>query len=116
VNVVEQSAGTSSPDGSAVLIEIPSGLEALAHRYLASRYNELPLLEALLECSDYEQIRRLSHNMKGTGTSYGFPDVTRLGSAMEMASKERDSSNIAKQMNALSTYVHSAIRQLQLTI
>ena len=45
-------------------------------------------LKAAAEAEDFETARRLGHNMKGTGTSYGFPEITALGEAVERAAKQ----------------------------
>ncbi len=95
-----------------VHIEIPEGFEQLSPRYLASRQKELPLLRELLERSDFDTLRRLSHNMKGTGTSYGFPDISRLGAALEQAAKAGNESDFAQQITKLAAYIEAANVQL----
>ena len=95
-----------------ILIDIPKGLEKLAWRYINVRQKELPVFQRLLESAEFEEIRRLSHNLKGTGTSYGFPDITRLGAAIESASKQKDISDLSLQMLALSDYVEAAMQQV----
>jgi hypothetical protein len=51
-------------------------------------------------------------NHKGTGTSYGFPDITRLGAAAERAAKESDKPEVSRQMADLFACVEAASRQL----
>jgi HPt (histidine-containing phosphotransfer) domain-containing protein len=97
---------------STVVIQIPEGMEQLARNYLAARRKEAPVFEDFLEHSDFDSIRRLAHNLKGTGASYGFPDITRLGAAAERAAKESDKPEVSKQMADLFAYVESASRQL----
>jgi hypothetical protein len=109
--VVESEEKASS--GASVLIAIPKGLEVLALRYINSRRRELPIFQELAEQANFDEIRRLSHNLKGTGTSYGFPDITRLGAGIEKASKEQNLEDVTRQMIALSEYVNVAIHQLQ---
>ena len=109
---LEQNTSTSEPEQLAVAMDIPQGLEKLARRYISTRLQELPVFENLLGRSEFDEIRRLSHNLKGTGTSYGFPDITRLAAAMERASKEQDATSIAEQLLSLSIYVQAADKQL----
>jgi signal transduction histidine kinase/DNA-binding response OmpR family regulator/HPt (histidine-containing phosphotransfer) domain-containing protein len=97
---------------SPALIEIPEGLEELARNYLASRRLELPILEGMLERSDFEGLRRLAHNLKGTGGGYGFQEITRLGSSLEQASKDRDLTDLSGQLMELSAYLQAADKQL----
>ena len=105
-------AAPSETANASVFIDIPEGLEELAPRYLGARRQELDVLEAAVQRADFEQLRTLAHNMKGSGTSYGFPEVTRIGKAMEQASKECDVARLSKQLLELSTYVEAASRQL----
>ncbi len=112
MDAMEERISRPVSGGAGVLIQIPEGLEVLALRYIASRQKELPAFQELLERSDFETIRRMSHNMKGTGTSYGFPDITRFGALIESASKEQNLQEISTQVRALSTYVLAAVQQL----
>jgi CheY-like chemotaxis protein len=116
VKPVSKSAFLSALDQwqpkSAVVIQIPEGMEQLARNYLAARRKEAPVFQEFLEHSDFDSIRRLAHNLKGTGTSYGFPDITRLGAAAERAAKESDKPEVSKQMADLFAYVEAASHRL----
>ncbi len=105
-------ADVTAPEAPLVRIEIPEGFEDLSPRYLASRQQELPLLRELLDRSDFDTLRRLSHNMKGTGTSYGFPDISRLGAALEQAAKAGNAGDSSQYITNLATYVEAANAQL----
>jgi hypothetical protein len=45
--------------------------------------------------------------MKGTGRSYGFPDLTEIGASLERSAKHRDKDAIDKQLLRLSNYLES---------
>jgi hypothetical protein len=47
----------------------------------------------------------LVHQFKGEGESYGFPEITRTGAAVELAAMAADEDEIRKQILALSTYL-----------
>ncbi len=91
-----------------VEINIPKGLEEAAKRYLLSRKNELSTLNQLISEADFDQLRRLAHNMKGTGTAFGFPDLTRIGKSMETAAKAQRAEDLAAQLLELSRYLQDA--------
>ena len=91
-----------------VEISIPQGLEEAAKRYLLARRNELATLNQLISQADFDQLRRLAHNMKGTGTSYGFPDLTRIGKSMETAAKAQRAEDLSAQLVELSRYLQDA--------
>jgi len=106
-----QEAGPEQPEF--MPISIPAGLEEAAKHYIRSRRRELQQLVDLIDKGDFGQIRRLAHNMKGTGTSYGFPDLTRLGKVMETSAKEENASDLSAALMELSRYVEEAETKLQ---
>ena len=72
-------------------IEMPPGLEEIVPGYLADRRKELPEMMALPAASGFERLASLGHNIKGTGGSYGFPELTRMGAVLEHSAKQMDS-------------------------
>jgi HPt (histidine-containing phosphotransfer) domain-containing protein len=102
----------AQPDDSFAPVSIPPGIEEAAKRYLQSRKNDLPRLMELAAAKEFEQLRILSHNMKGTGTSYGFPDLTRLGRLMEASAKEQNAGDMSAQLLELSRYLKQASEAL----
>jgi hypothetical protein len=68
-------------------IEMPPGLEEAVPGYLAARQEGLPEMMALLATSGFERLAILAHDIKGTGGSYGFPVLTRMGAVTEQSAK-----------------------------
>jgi CheY-like chemotaxis protein len=71
----------------------PSGLERIAQRrplYVANRSNELEALREALRSEDFEAIRVIGHNCKGTGKGYGFPELSEIGGELEKAARGKD--------------------------
>jgi CheY-like chemotaxis protein/HPt (histidine-containing phosphotransfer) domain-containing protein len=93
------------PDTCPIVVEIPDGLDEIAEEYLALRRHEASLLEELRIAGEFDRIRVLAHNMKGTGASYGMPRLTELGAAMEIAAKETNAETLAAQIITLQTYL-----------
>jgi len=73
-----------------IQVKIPEGLEALVPAYLSARREELQEIAALVAASDFEGMLPLAHNIKGSGTSYGFAELTRLGRALESSAHDSD--------------------------
>jgi CheY-like chemotaxis protein len=94
---------TGSPQS--IRIEMPSGLEEIVPGYLAARREELPAMMNLLAASDFERLAVLGHNIKGTGGSYGFPELTRMGAALENSAKQLDPESLRIQLTELSDYL-----------
>jgi HPt (histidine-containing phosphotransfer) domain-containing protein len=88
-----------------ITIDMPPGLEQIMPAYLAWRREEVPELLALLAASDFERLAKLSHNIKGTGTSYGLPDLSRIGADLELAAKQCDTDAASAQLTQLNYYL-----------
>ncbi len=95
-------------------IQIPEGLQELAPSYLAARKDELRKLAEFIDASDFDSIRSIAHNLKGTGTSYGFEVLTDLGAVLESSAKQHDWTAVKQQASELvGVLVRSrAMRQL----
>jgi HPt (histidine-containing phosphotransfer) domain-containing protein len=80
--------------GSVVFIE--RDLEDLIPEYLELRYKDIEQIRKLADERDLETIKRLSHNIKGSGGSFGFAKISEIGAKMEQFSKDQ---NIAEILN-----------------
>lgn len=77
----------------------------LAPAYLAARRSELPEMRRALAAGDFSGIRRLGHNLKGTGSSYGFPGLSELGAAIEASSASADAVTIEHHLAELARHL-----------
>lgn len=71
-------------------VTVDPDLEAIIPRYMEIRFAELAELEQAIKGGDNETTRMLGHKLKGTGASYGFAKLTKLGAAIEISAKEND--------------------------
>jgi two-component system sensor histidine kinase/response regulator len=90
----------------AIRIEMPPGLEDIVPRYLASRRKEVPEMVALLATLDFASLATRGHDLKGTGGGYGFPELTRLGAALERFAKQKDCGALGTQITELGNYLN----------
>jgi PAS domain S-box-containing protein len=104
-----------APAAASVTVDIPPGLEEAAVRYIQKRKCELPQFTSLVEAGEFEQVRRLAHNIKGTGASYGFPDLTRVGREIESAAREQNPAAVSAGLLQLADFVHAAESILEQT-
>lgn len=63
------------------------------------------MLEAAIAKSDLDTTRRIGHSLKGVGGGYGFPEITRLGAAIESAAIEGDAQAALAGLSALAAYL-----------
>ncbi len=69
------------------IMSIPPEIQARIPTYLARRRQELQAMRDLIGQGDFERIRVLAHNMKGSGAGYGFPELSKLGGEIENSAK-----------------------------
>jgi HPt (histidine-containing phosphotransfer) domain-containing protein len=97
---------SNSGRGDVIRVCPPAGIEQLIPEYLAGRSRDLQVLATALARSDYEAIRVIAHNMKGSGSGFGFPPITDIGRSMETAAKEKSGGGVQGQIEALTDYLN----------
>ncbi|HWF46574.1 MAG TPA: response regulator [Bryobacteraceae bacterium] len=93
-------------------IKIPEGFEQLSRNYISSRKREISRMRELAPGQGMTELRVFGHNMKGTGTSFGFPELTKLGAAIEEAAKSSNTAQLANHLLKVSEYVECASQVL----
>lgn len=90
-----------------VTIVVDSTVADLVPSYLANRRKDLVEMLRLLDLREYKGIQRMGHNMKGSGTSYGMPEVSQIGSQLEAAGAARDDERVLQLRGELQLFVES---------
>ena len=91
--------------GHQIEIIMPEGLEEIVPGYLANRRQELLELAGFVENADFDRIRFMSHDLKGTGAAYGFPKITECGIRMEEAASIGDLESLRCLVAELADYL-----------
>jgi HPt (histidine-containing phosphotransfer) domain-containing protein len=73
--------------------------------YLEDCQKDLSALSSALIERDYESARVFGHQMKGTGSPFGFPSLTQLGSAIEQAAAHKDTPALDHAVRQLEEYL-----------
>jgi CheY-like chemotaxis protein len=90
-----------------LFVNIPEGLEEHRPVYFAGLEKDLRRLWVLFGNAEFTAMEPICHNLKGTGTSYGFPEVTYLGEIMESAAQNADTARLGTGLQELSRYLES---------
>ena len=88
-----------------LIIAVDAQIAALVPRFLANRTADVDKIRAALAAADFEAIRAAAHAMKGSGGGYGFPEISRLGAALEQGARERDAAVIGALVASLAAYL-----------
>lgn len=76
--------------------------------FLAARRRDHLQMESCLAQSDFVQIRRLGHRLKGSGGSFGFPALTTIGARLEKAARAEDADLCGDALDELGRYLSEA--------
>jgi HPt (histidine-containing phosphotransfer) domain-containing protein len=72
--------------------------------------NRAQSLEDLLAEQNWEELRRVAHQLKGAGGGYGFSQVTDFAASLERALKEGEPESVVKEKTAALCEVLRAVR------
>jgi CheY-like chemotaxis protein/HPt (histidine-containing phosphotransfer) domain-containing protein len=86
-------------------VKVDPRLESIRPAYLQARRRDIQAALTALDNADYETIRTLGHKMHGSGTGYGFPQITAIGQHLEVAAADRNPSRIRERVDELSQYL-----------
>jgi CheY-like chemotaxis protein len=88
-----------------IRITPPEGVEELMPNYLDSVLREMGEILKGLDLKDCKIAHRLGHQLKESGESYGLPEITRAGAAVELAAATDDEDEIRRQIRALAAFL-----------
>jgi len=101
---------TSALDGA--LPKTPPSISVISERlrvripaYLASCYDDVAAIHLALEAGNLLGIQKVGHDLKGTGSAYGFSRIAHIGDRLESAAKTGDRTEIAQQARDLASYL-----------
>jgi len=80
--------------------------------YLARRRADVGAIRNALALDDFACIQSVGHNLKGTGSSYGFPRITEIGGLLESAARTGSRGVIGTLLEDLNTYLQSVDPQI----
>jgi signal transduction histidine kinase/CheY-like chemotaxis protein len=94
-------------------VVIDSSLSDIVPIFLSNiRENPEKILQAL-DAGDLDLPRTLGHNMKGTGSAYGFPPITDIGAEIENAAKAGDRDTIRRKAVELAAFLEQVKVEFQ---
>jgi len=77
----------------------------LIRSFLKGWEKEIGVIRECIARSDMKEAQRLGHGMKGAGSGYGFPEISRLGKRIEEAAKAGNTREIEDAIDMLGEYL-----------
>lgn len=65
-------------------------MRELRGTYLTALVGRIAIVQTLTEKLDWSELYEIFHKIKGTGTTYGFPDLSKLCQRMEDLVRDKD--------------------------
>jgi len=81
--------------------------DALLQRYIVNLHQRVERLREALHANDLQEIRHIGHKLKGSGSSYGFDQITEIGRQMEIAGEQNDAIASAQLIDELERTLQS---------
>ena len=95
---------TAASDEEFIAI-VDSDILDLIPGYLSGRRQDVQNLRKWLTTENYPLIQTLGHNMKGSGTAYGFAPISTMGENIEEAAKQSKAAILAALCSQLDEYL-----------
>ena len=92
---------------SKILIEIDEDLEDLVPEYLGSRKKEIDILKNMLASQEFDQIKVIAHNLKGSGGGFGFDYISECGFNIEQMTKKGQADALLEWIEKLDTFLNN---------
>jgi PAS domain S-box-containing protein len=88
---------------------VPPEVLALVPGYLKQKRGDLDGLRTAIAATDYTSLSRFGHQLKGSGSSYGFDGFSEIGKALEGAANVGDLAESTRQVHLLTKAVSAAL-------
>jgi HPt (histidine-containing phosphotransfer) domain-containing protein len=92
-------------DAGQIVVMIDPLLEDIVPFFLEKRRQDIAALETALAAGDLIAARKVGHDLKGTGGSYGFDEISRIGQVIEQAAASGDPTGVASAIRELRDYL-----------
>jgi len=99
----EDSGCRSAPP--VLTVQVEKDMEALVQRFLARKRGDLDRLRGALATDDFETMRRIGHDLKGSGEAFGFPELSGFGAEIERAATSSNGHALREQLTAVEQFL-----------
>lgn len=86
-------------------IDIPH--EAVV-KYMQRRKTDIENCRAALKSGNLSVLESVGHQLKGNGITFGFPEISSIGEALETAAKQHNAEAASQQLDALANVVEKS--------
>ncbi len=88
-----------------LLVYIDHDIFDLAEKYIVNSQTVVDQLRELINNRDFDAVKRVGHNFKGSGSGYGIETISELGNRIELLGEERNSEDLFEAVEKLEKYL-----------
>lgn len=89
--------------------------QKLIRKYLDYLLKEVDGVKKHIQGNNFQEIRKFSHNLKGTGGGYGFDEFTELGGKINIAAHEENIPLIESFVSDFELELNKALQRFKST-
>jgi polar amino acid transport system substrate-binding protein len=104
-SISDSPADSASRSADRIQVNATPGLEDLIPGYLANQRHDLEALARAVDRGDFPAARNIGHSMKGSGASYGFPEITEIGRLIEQCAIAQDAAEIRRHIAGMGDFL-----------
>lgn len=90
---------------SDLVADADPAIAQLLPSYVANRQADIDVINQAIDAEDLVVLRRVGHNLKGSGAAYGLRPFSEFGAALEAAAKSGDIDSLRKLLRRFRTMV-----------
>ncbi|MGH1344961.1 MAG: Hpt domain-containing response regulator [Nannocystales bacterium] len=90
-------------------LDVSSEVRSLLPSFFSARQEDYSRMRAALSEREFDEIGRLGHRLKGSGGSFGFPELSTIGELLETAARAGDAGGCAEALEALGATLREAV-------
>ncbi len=86
-------------------VQISTFLKDIVPDFIQNRHNDIHSLSTALQNRDFSTIRNIGHRMKGSSGSYGFKELSEIGSNLESCAEKNNLEDATLEFSKMKKYL-----------
>jgi HPt (histidine-containing phosphotransfer) domain-containing protein len=75
-------------------------------RYIERRKKDIETLRSALSSHEFDEFKRIGHQLKGNAASFGYSDLEKVAVQMEVAGEHRDVQEASRQLELFQQWLN----------
>ena len=84
--------------------------EEARQRYLERRKNDVESLRQALQTKNFEEFKRIGHQLKGNAASFGYGDLEKIAIQLEAVGERQDANEGARLLDQFKQWLERSLR------